>query len=213
MSSIIEICNVALSAYLGEARINSLTDTSKAATECNLHYDPTRRMLLERNWWHFATGRQTLAQLTNDREEEWLFKYARPTAALSIRWVNDPFVARMRMAAHHSPDAERETTIDALYSDTPLAVCEFTRDLTDPTLYPQSFAEALSAALAARLAMPLTQDVRRAREARDMAQEMLSVAIAEDFRNQPPQEPGLPQYLQDRGLDVPAHYDYTRRGY
>lgn len=209
MSSIVEICNVGLSAYLGEARITSLSDTSKAAIECNLHYEPTRRMLLERNWWHFASGRQTLAQLTNDRTTEWLFKYSRPTAALAIRWVNEPLVARMRMNAHLSPDTERETTVDAIYSDTPSAVCEYTIDVTDPTLYPQSFSEALSAALAARLAMPLTQDVRRAREARDVAQEMLSIAIAEDFRNQPPQEQGLPQYLQDRGVDY-AGLPYRR---
>lgn len=211
MSSIVEICNVGLSAYLGEPRITSLADTSRAAIECNLHYDPTRRMLLERNWWHFATGRQTLAQVTNDRAQEWLFKYSRPTPSIAIRWINDPFVARMRLNAHLSPDTERETTVDAIYSDTPSAVCEFTRDINDPTVYPQSFREALSAALAARIAMPLTQDVRRAREARDVAQEMLSIAIAEDFRNQPPQEQGLPHYLQDRGVDAFPRY-YRDRG-
>lgn len=209
MSSVVEICNVGLSAYLGESRITSLSDTSKAAIECALHYEPTRRMLLERNWWHFASGRQTLAQLVNDRSTEWLFKYSRPTDAIAIRWVNDPFVARMRLNARLSPDTERETTVDAIYSDTPAAVCEYTVDLNDPTLYPQSFREALAAALAARLAMPLTQDVRRAREAREVAQEMLSVAMAEDFRNQPPQEQGLPQYLQDRDVDF-AGLPYRR---
>lgn len=211
MPNIIEICNVALSAYLGETRITSLSDTSKAAVECNLHYEPTRRMLLERNWWHFATGRQTLAQVTNDRDTEWLFKYTKPTSALAIRWVNDPFVARMRLEANLSPDTSRETTADAIYSDTPSAVCEFTVDVTDASVYPQSFAEALSAALAARIAMPLTQDVRRAREARTVAEEILSTAIAEDFRNQPPQQPGLPQYLQDRAVDT-AGLPYRRGG-
>jgi hypothetical protein len=212
MSSIIEICNVGLSAYLGEARITSFADTSKAAVECALHYEPTRRMLLERNWWHFACGRQVLAQLTNDRESEWLFKYARPTSAIAIRWVNDPFVARMRLQAQQSPDSERELTVDAIYSDTPGAVCEFTIDAADPTIYPQSFREALSAALAARLAMPLTQDVRRAQQARQVAEEMLSIALAEDFRNQPPQQQGVPHYLQDRGVDFQPRY-YRDRGF
>lgn len=197
--STIAICNRGLTTYLGESPITALTDGSPAAVQCELHFDALRKALLEAHWWNFATGRQTLAELTNDRTE-WLFKYQRPTSALAIRWVNEPSAARATRAMQVSPDTDREITAEAIYSDTPAAVCEFTSDVSDATQFPQSFADALSAALAAAVAMPLTQDFRRATIARDAASDLLSTAIAMDNRNTPPEELALPVYLRDRGV-------------
>lgn len=198
--STIAICNRGLTTYLGESPITSLSDGSPAAVQCDLHYDALRKALLEAHWWVFATGRQTLAELTNDRTTEWLFRYQRPTSALALRWVNEPSAARAAKSMHVSPDTDREVTDGDIYSDTPAAVCEFTTDVTDATQFPQSFADALSAAVAAAVAMPLTQDYRRAERARDLAEGRLHNAIAMDSRNIPPEELALPVYLRDRGV-------------
>lgn len=195
----VQICNRALTTYLGAGRIASLTESTPAAEQCNIHYAETVTMLLERHWWNFATGRETLAALTNDRPE-WGYKYQMPASALAIRWVNDPSVARQMMATHQSPDCSREITEDAIYCDVVNAACEFTKPV-GVAAFPQYFKEAVSASLAAAMAIPLTEDVKRAKYAQDMAVSKLDDAIALDERNTPVQEGGpVPDWLSVRGI-------------
>lgn len=197
----VQICNRALSTYLGVGRINSLDETSAAAEQCNLHYDDTLKTLIEAHWWSFATGRQILAELTNDRETEWQFKYSRPADALMIRWVNDAQSARLLMSLGKSPDAPRDLTADHIYSNVQYATCEYTQLITDTTKFPQHFANALSAALAGNVAMSLTEDVRRAKNAMDHAEDRLDRAIALDERETPPIDYlTTPSWLEARGI-------------
>lgn len=197
----VQICNRGLSAYLGVGRINSLTETSAAAEQCDLHYDDALRALLEAHPWRFATGRQTLAEMVNDRSAEWSYQYARPADAIFVRWVNDAEVARYLVSQYQSPDAPREMTAGSIYSDVAYATCEFTKLVTDTTLYPQFFKDALSAALAANMAMPLTEDVRRARNAIEQAEAKLDKAIALDEQEEAAGGyPTIPSYLSERGV-------------
>lgn len=196
----VQICNRALTAYLGEQTITSLDEDTPAAQQCKLHYEDTRDSLLERHWWSFANGRKALAVLTNDRPDEWLFKYQYPTEALAIRWVNDPEAARLQMVLDQSPDTEREIEGDAIYSDVPGAVCAYTRVMTDEARFPRHFRNALSAAMAEVIALPLTQSARLAGNAVTMAETMLDRAIALDQRNSPPAEAAVPHWLSDRGV-------------
>lgn len=196
----VQICNRALSTYLGVARINSLTELTTPAEQCNLHYDDTVRALIEAHWWSFATGRDVLAELTNDRVE-WTFKYARPTDALVIRWVNDPSVAQVLMSQNESPDSDRIVTQNAIYSNTRLAVCEYTMLVDDPTIYPQYFSDTLSAALAASMAMPLTEDLKKTDFSMREYEKKLDMAIAMDENESPPiGYQTVPDYLKSRGI-------------
>jgi hypothetical protein len=199
MPSIVQICNVALTAYIGASRINSLSEDSPEARACDTHYDDVVRWCLEAYWWNFATGRQVLAQLTNDRDE-WEYRYQMPSDALQIRWVNDPETARLKLAQGQSPDITREITGTDIYCDLEDAACEYTKAITDPTLFPQSFADAVSAQLATRIVLPLTEDNRRANSTFEIAQRNLEEAFMRDARNTPPFTPGLPSYLTARGL-------------
>ena len=197
----VQICNRALSTYLGVGRINSLTEATPAAEQCNLHFDDTLAGLLEAHPWRFANGRQLLAELTNDRKAEWNYHYARPADALFVRWVNDPEVARYMIAQDQSPDSDREMTELSIYSDVQGAVCEFTKLVTDTTLYPQFFKDAMSAALAANMAMALTEDIKRARNAMDQAERKMDMAMVRD--EQEDNTGGyqtLPGYLTERGV-------------
>jgi len=197
----VQICNRALSTYLGVARINSLSESTPAAEQCNLHFNDTLAGLLEAHPWRFANGRQVLAELINDRTAEWNYHYARPADALFVRWVNDPEVARYMIAQDQSPDSDREMTEQSIYSDVKGAVCEFTKLVTDTTLYPQFFKDAMSAALAANMAMPLTEDIKRARNAMDQAERKMDMAMARD--EQEDNTGGyqtLPSYLTERGI-------------
>ncbi len=200
MTTQIQICNRALSTYLGMKRINSLDEDSPEAEQCLLHYNDTRKALFEMDEWYFANGRDTLAELTNDRTE-WAYKYQRPADALIIRWVNAVDSARLKQSQGESPDIERETTVTSIYCDVPLAVCKYTQLLTDTSLYPQYFADAFSAMLAAAMAMPLTEDIKRAQNAESQAQARLEHAMLMNEDNTPPVETRrMPDWMQDRGI-------------
>jgi hypothetical protein len=206
MSSIVQICNRGLSTYLGARAIVSLTEDTPEAVQCNLHYADTRKSLFEMDDWYFARGRQTLATLENDRPNEWRFKYARPTEALILRWVNDPEVARIKMAQGESPDIERETTEDAIYCDVENAVGAFTKLLVDPTLYPQYFSDALSAMTAAASAMAITEDIKRAQNAESQAAARIEHAMLKNEENTPPAETRrMPDWMKDRGIEHDAY--------
>jgi len=197
----VQICNRALSTYLGVGRINSLTEESAAAEQCNLHYDDTLQYLTEAHWWSFSAKRQVLANEANDREGEWAFKYAIPADALTIRWVNDPQVARHMIEQNQNPDIPRIITADHIYCDVQFAVCEFSALVAETTQFPQYFSDALSAALAANMAMPLTEDIKRARNAMEQAEVKMDRAMALDEQQAPPiGHQTIPSWLSERGI-------------
>ena len=196
----IQICNWALTSYLGEGAITDLDEGSPGAIQCSLHFDRVKNNLLERHWWNFAKKRRTMAELTNDRENEWLYRYQVPGDVLAIHWVNDPGAARIAQSMRVSPDIERELIADNIYCDVGGAVIEYTRTIDDESVFPQHFADALAASLASAVALPITQDLKRAQGARQSAMDTLQEAIAMDHRNTPPDEMGLPQHLRDRGV-------------
>ena len=76
MQSAVEICNVALSSYLGARPITSMEQPTPEAEACRLHYDRVRRSLLERADWTFATRRAALARLADNDRDAWTYRYA-----------------------------------------------------------------------------------------------------------------------------------------
>jgi len=171
------------------------------AIQCDLHYDRALKALLQRHWWTFATGQQVLAVTTNDRTE-WAYRYARPADALTIRWVNEATTARSLLALNKSPDTPREVTLGAIYSDVATASCAYTQLVDDPAVYPQTFADALSAHIAAAVAMAITQNGRLAREALQAATYLTDVAITHDANEGPPEDYAqTPGWLEARGVD------------
>ena len=197
--SIVQICNRGASQYLGLGRINSLEEGSPQAEQYELHYNDLRRSLLEKHWWTFAKTRQALALGLNDRKSEWAFKYNRPAGVVDIHWVNDPTVARYKKNKNDNPDCDRETSGQSIYCDVPLCYIEFTRDEENTDIMPQYFKDALSAMIAAAVAMPLTESVNRAKFAAEQAQIMIDIAIAEDEQNAPPIRMPDADYIDARG--------------
>lgn len=198
--SVVNICNIGLSRYLGYQRMNAITEESPQAEECNLHYDALRKSLLEMHWWDFAKERVALAEVTNDRPDEWDHKYERPADVLDIHWVNDPDVASALILQNKNPDCERVNFREYVYCNVNEAWIEYTRDEDTSELFPQYFRDALSAMIAAAVAMPLTESVSRAKFAGEQATIKIDNAIAMDEDDQPPIEMPLPQHMIDRGV-------------
>lgn len=65
MASVVEICNRALSNIGNSRSINSLTEASKEAGECSLHFEACRDAVLSDFDWNFATKRVALADTSN----------------------------------------------------------------------------------------------------------------------------------------------------
>lgn len=183
--SVVQICNRGASQYLGLPRVNNLNEGTPQSEQYELHYDDLRRSLLEKHWWTFATRRQALAPMVNDREDEWLYRYELPAKIIEIQWINAPDVAAAAKIAGRSPDTPRDAAEQSIYCNVELAYIEYTTDYENTETMPQYFKDALSAMIAAAVAMPLTESVQRARFAAEQSEIMINMAIAEDEANQP----------------------------
>lgn len=198
----IQICNRALTTYLGSDRISSLDEDSPAAEQCSIHYDDTIQGLLELHSWYFASDRETLALISdNDRSGQWLYRYGRPTSALFVNWVNQPETARMLIELGENPDTDREMTDTSIYSNTQFASCDFTKNITDTSIMPQYFKDAASATLAAMIAMPITQSAKIAQRAEGKAYDRFDVAQARDEQERYVSSARqVPEHLKMRGI-------------
>ena len=98
MASVIEICNRALSNIGNSRSINSLTEASKEAGQCSLHFDSCRDAALADFDWNFATKRLALAD-TNNPPPDWAYSYQYPTDCLRITEIMVPGCTYWR-AAH-----------------------------------------------------------------------------------------------------------------
>ena len=142
-----DIVNDALG-RLGISPIMALTDATKQAQFSNRFYESTRDEVLASHPWNFATKRAVLAQLATAPEFEWLFAYQLPSDNLRLLQLNGYELGR---------------TLDTwaiegnkLLTDSDKAEVRYIARVTDTTLYPALFSEALSIKLAAKLCAPLT---------------------------------------------------------
>ena len=88
MSSVVQICNIALS-NLGEAKIAALTDENERARQCNLRYEDSRDAVLRSHPWSAAVTRASLA--ASSVAPAWGFakKFALPSDCLRVLDIED----------------------------------------------------------------------------------------------------------------------------
>lgn len=142
-----DIVNDALG-RLGISPVMALTDSTKQAQFANRFYESTRDEVLASHPWNFATRRAVLAQLATPPEFEWIYAYQLPSDNLRLLQLNGYDLGR---------------TLDTwaieghqLLTDADRAEVRYISRVTDTTLYPALFSEALSIKLAAKLCAPLT---------------------------------------------------------
>ncbi len=149
-----DICNMAL-AYLGKPTIDHIDEDTELARSCKLHYDQKRQLLLREYNWNFATKTAKLV-LHNDNVHGWDCVYAKPLQALAIRRVYSAERARAKY------DSREDFTLQLLEDNTmglccnvTDAICDYTYDMKDETVYPMEFIEALAHYLAYAMAQSL----------------------------------------------------------
>lgn len=157
MASEIEICNRALS-HLGQGRsINSLTEASKEAAQCSLHYPSARDSVLADFNWNFATKRVALAQ-TNNPPSDWQYAYAYPSDCLRIIAIPVPGIRHptAEMRIQYVVGADEKGTGRLIYTDQPKAWLKYVAQIIDVNMFEPIFQEALSWRLASAINMAIT---------------------------------------------------------
>ena len=97
-----DICNQALS-LINAGRIRSMTEETEPARQCRLHYDLTRKVLLEQFEWNFARKPER-AVLSEHKIDGWAYVYAYPENCVRILAVI-PQGERYRASTRHSSSA------------------------------------------------------------------------------------------------------------
>lgn len=179
MSTDVDIVNSALD-NLGEANISSLSEASKQALVATQHYPRARDSLLSSYPWRFAFKRAALATTVASNRTEWQYVYVMPNDCLKIRLLVPAYYGGPT-STYQEPYVATDLQIFA--NITP-AYIEYTRRVTDASIFPPLFEDALSWSLSARMAMPLTRKADLAKDAREQAMRSFLQASAWDANQQ-----------------------------
>lgn len=168
----VSICNLALSHIGNHSRIQSLTEESAEADRCGLIYEETRDQVLRDHHWGFATKYVTLAD-AGTPPSVWEYKYAYPNDCLKARYIIDPTSRNKNRAIAYQVGADDSGSGRVIYTNQATATLCYTAEVTDPSAFDVSFANALSYALAAKLAMPVANSKELTREMQAMYESVL----------------------------------------
>ena len=148
----ITISNMALS-HIGVANIDRMDEASEPARLCSQFFDITRKNVLRKYPWPFATRREKLSLLETE-PGDYRFAYRYPPECVAVRRLYDE-------AFRGIPDYQRYKILSdkegrVIYTDVANCVCEYTADITDCDLFDEGFLEAMTWKLAADIAFKLT---------------------------------------------------------
>jgi hypothetical protein len=199
MSNKVEICNMALAA-IRSAGINSLTEASREAQQCRLHYDLARQFVLRDAQWQFATKVEILS-LRGETPLQWLYAYQYPVKCLKIKQITysqgfgqsdttDGLAERKRFdEGYDEPATQVNYEIlnmgdnKVIATDQQEAYIMYLYDVEDTGLFDPDFVTALVHYLTSLIAIPLTGvDIGTSlrQGALQLYSSMFSIAVAND---------------------------------
>lgn len=213
-------CGVSIQLPTGDGTIAGSTDTSLAQAVCELWYERCRNRALEGFPWTFARAYQTLVLNDDGEDEIWQHEFANaydyPTDCLRIRrFVTDvghwdfgitganslAFWADWRGSYEwryvirlHGASKVIMTNVEEDDAD-----IEFTKLVTDTTLFTEQFASALAWMLAAEVAVPLSVDLRRREQAVQMFVAEMRAAAANMLNEETEEDQPDGSFIRSRG--------------
>ena len=189
----VSICNMALSRIGASSAIESLTEASAEARECNLWYTFSRRQALQSNDWGFARKRLTLATHSDDPPDGvWGYRYQYPSDCLVFRKLESPVSGvgvwspeEKRLVADSDQipfTIELDDTQDTktILTNLDNAIGVYTFDLVQVSLFTETFVVALSTAIAANVAYALTKKSKMEDKMVQRFQQIVTAAAAHD---------------------------------
>jgi hypothetical protein len=218
----VDICNMALSEMGARVKINSLTDVTPAAVNCNIWYDQLRRLLLRSAPWGFARTTVALTQtgsiLNNppDNDYPWLFNYTYPSDCVRFRYLIPspppqdntvppvpgqplmwlPWMMPSRDWRYVVNNIGDQRVITANLN---AAIGIYNADITNVDQFDQGFIDALSAALAEKLILPLSGNVQMKSGFVNIAKSRIDEAKADDGNESISKVDHVPDWIAARG--------------
>ena len=153
MASEVQIAKLALQHIGDRWDISDLTEATPEAEQVNLVFDDTRDALLRQHPWNFAKKYASPATLSGTVPGNWTYMYAYPTDAVRVNGIIDPVETGTPIKFEVARNA---SDVKVVLTDQEDAEFFYTARITDTVQFDPEFTMALSYALAARLAMPLT---------------------------------------------------------
>lgn len=195
----VSLANSALS-KIGGGKIMALTDNTPQGILVNARFAAVRDAELTRNVWRFSVRRTSLAALSTAPSFGYLYQYQLPTDCL-----------RLIVAGQEAPGLDTQEfrsdvdnldyTIEGRNILTNLAsplYIRYVTQVTDPTLFDNSFAEAFASRLAYELATALSDSSSRKEAAWTDYQFALRDARRVNALQQPPQHLADDSWLASR---------------
>lgn len=202
MTTIISICNLALSRLGTRASIASLDEASVEARLCKAGYAACRDTLLRDFDWGFARRIEILAPRDEDPPSGWSYVYSLPNRCVRFRglWSGPrPLAAPADWALGSIADSGGNDAV-AIFANTEQATAVYTRAIENTELFSASFVQALSWRLAEMIALPITNKESLADAIMRRAQAKVVDAMASEANEGIwSTDQTVPDFLQARG--------------
>tara|TARA_R110000824_G_scaffold82437_2_gene206662 strand:+ start:532 stop:1134 length:603 start_codon:yes stop_codon:yes gene_type:complete len=186
-TSVVQIVNNAL-VKIGANAILTLTEDSEAARAANLIYEQIRDACIRDHVWNFAVNRVELAQNSTAPAFEFSYQYNLPSDCLRVLQMED-------MGMSYKIEGGK------LLTDEGTAKILYLARVDDVNLFDSMFVEALSARIAAELAVTLAESNTLYGNMMEMYQRKLA-----DARSMDAQESGYLEIVADTWLDSRINY-------
>jgi len=168
LSSVVEICNIALT-RMGADVIVSIDEPSQQARMCKLHYPLARDVVMKDFPWNFAQRIERLAPET-ESIPGWNYGYALPNECLKAhRIFNDANMTDQKGTEFLRAGRSIYTSIDQAYLD-------YTLKIDDPSQFDPNFVDTLAWKLAMELSQTLTGDKAMREQCYTLYQKALEAA-------------------------------------
>ncbi len=168
MATETDICNLALT-RIGHSQITALSEGTKAADLCTLHYPMARDFMLRDHHWNFAIRRSTLALSSTAPNHEFTHQHALPVDCLKvIRTDLDDIAGGIVYSFPFSTGAPYRIEGGYILSFESTIKLEYVAQITDTSQFDSLFVDCLAQRIAAELAMPLADNQSLAKTMWDM---------------------------------------------
>lgn len=169
MATEVKIAKLALQHIGDRYDISALDEATVEAEQVNLVFNPTRDAMLRSYNWAFAKKYISPATLTGTVPNNWDYMYQYPSDCLRVRNIVNPTKGDPTNIPYELATNDDDSYV-ILTDQVDAQIC-YTKKVEDPTKFDPEFVMALSYAIAARIAHPLTGDLQ-------LAQLMGSMAVA-----------------------------------
>lgn len=204
MTTVVDICNLALANLGDEATVSSIDppDQSAQAQHCARFYPMALRVMLDAHYWGWATTRSSLNLLSAAPTSGWLYAYAMPNNSINIIGI---FLSGA-IDDQKPQDYECESLPDGtsvIYTNILNPICRYTLDISDPNKFQPAFVQALTWLLSSYLAGPVlkgAEGMKMAMQCLQIHRQALSVATASDAAQRKIMLNHRPEFISVRGI-------------